>query len=132
MPKRRHQIIAGLSIFALLTLVLRPNWERQWMASGPYWYWDVFELQSGRDMMAAMNEREELLFYRDGLTATVTVAVNRKSDPPHVYFAVNGKVDGGNGGDMPTQRLLAHIPLMIHPDPKEVAVERDDHLRLRE
>ena len=37
-------------------------------------------------------------------------------------LAIDGKVDASNAGDMLTQRLLAHVPLLLHPDPREVAI----------
>ena len=60
----------------------------------------------------------ELLSYREGSTGTV--AVRRLAGT--VSLAIDGKVDASNAGDMLTQRLLAHVPLLLHPDPKRVAV----------
>ena len=37
-------------------------------------------------------------------------------------LAIDGKVDASNAGDMLTQRLLAHVPLLLHPAPKRVAI----------
>jgi spermidine synthase len=37
-------------------------------------------------------------------------------------LAIDGKIDASTGGDMLTQKLLAHLPLLIHPNPKRVAV----------
>src|SRR4029453_11410116 len=34
----------------------------------------------------------------------------------------DGKVDASNAGDMLTQRLLAHLPLLLHPNPQRVAI----------
>ena len=33
-------------------------------------------------------------------------------------LAIDGKVDASNAGDMLTQRLLAHVPLLLHPAPR--------------
>ena len=60
----------------------------------------------------------ELLSYREG--ATGTVAVRRLAGT--VSLAIDGKVDASNAGDMLTQRLLAHVPLLLHPSPKRVAI----------
>ncbi len=59
----------------------------------------------------------EILFYKEGLSATVSVA--RVKD--NVSLAVNGKVDASNN-DAFTQYLLGHLPLLIHDNPKKVAV----------
>ena len=43
-------------------------------------------------------------------------------------LAIDGKVDASNSGDMLTQRLLAHVPLLLHPDPE---ARRDPRPRQR-
>jgi spermidine synthase len=37
-------------------------------------------------------------------------------------LAIDGKVDASTGRDMFTQKLLAHLPLLLHPDPRRVAI----------
>jgi spermidine synthase len=37
-------------------------------------------------------------------------------------LAVDGKVDASNRGDMLTQKLIAHLPLLVHDAPKQVAI----------
>ena len=49
-----------------------------------------------------------------------TVAVRRLTGS--TSLAIDGKVDASNSGDMLTQRLLAHVPLLLHPNPKRVAI----------
>jgi spermidine synthase len=39
-----------------------------------------------------------------------------------VSLSVDGKVDASTSGDMITQKLLAHLPLLLHPNPRDVAV----------
>ena len=55
----------------------------------------------------------------------------RRAQPPLSAFreslgtrslSIDGKVDASNGADMLTQRLLAHLPLLLHPDPRRVAI----------
>lgn len=65
------------------------------------------------------------IYYRDGVTTTVTV--ERWSLGDHTHFALknNGKVDASNGDDMPTQVLVAAYPLLLHrrgPQNLDVAV----------
>ncbi|MDD5226504.1 MAG: fused MFS/spermidine synthase [Candidatus Omnitrophica bacterium] len=62
-------------------------------------------------------EEQELLFYKEGLSATV--AVKRLRDD--LSLSVNGKVDASNK-DTFTQFLLGHLPMALHPDPKKVCV----------
>jgi spermidine synthase len=62
----------------------------------------------------------ELLYYRDGPTATVAVQrIDR-----FLLLKINGKTDASNGpGDVQTQLLLGHLPFLAARDePRRVAV----------
>jgi spermidine synthase len=74
-------------------------------------------LVDGPDLRTALTAGR-LLYYREGATATVAVreALGSKS------LSIDGKVDASTGGDMLTQRLLAHLPLLLHPDPRQIAI----------
>ena len=39
-----------------------------------------------------------------------------------LYGDTDGKTDASNRSDMLTQALVAHLPLLLHPDPRHVAV----------
>ncbi len=106
-----------------LTLFPRP-WNQEMMTMG------VFRLSLADSMIVRRrnqcieseeSEREHGLggenpiFYRDGVTTTVTV--ERWSLGTRTHFALknNGKVDASNGDDMPTQILVSGLPLLLHP-----------------
>ncbi|MDP3276058.1 MAG: fused MFS/spermidine synthase [Deltaproteobacteria bacterium] len=55
------------------------------------------------------------IFYRDGVTTTVTVERWTVGENVHLALKNNGKVDASNGDDMPTQVLVAALPLLFHP-----------------
>ncbi len=57
----------------------------------------------------------DLVYYKDGLTTTVTVERYGR----HYALKNNGKVDASNGDDMPTQIMVAAYPLLMHPDGPE-------------
>jgi spermidine synthase len=59
-----------------------------------------------------------MLFYREGPAGTV--AVRRLAGT--TSLVIDGKPDASNAGDMLTQKLLAHLPLLLHPEPKRVCV----------
>ena len=105
--------------FALAAIVLAagftlPQWDRLLLSSGAYKYAAAIRGPSLETALAA----GELLSYREG--ATGTVAVRQLAGT--VSLAIDGKVDASNAGDMLTQRLLAHVPLLLHPAPKRVAI----------
>jgi len=68
-------------------------------------------------------ENFDMLYYREGVTATVTV-VERPvlEDRRHLALAIDGKVDAFTAEDMATQVLSAHIPLMLAPSRERVLV----------
>ncbi len=104
-----------LAVFILLSgFVAVPSWQRQVFTAGAYLNPDVYRQISVRQAA----DRSELLFYRDDLNATVSV--HRLGE--NIFLKVGGKTDASNGLDMNTQVMSAHIPLLLHPDPKRVLV----------
>jgi spermidine synthase len=105
---------AGLAVAVLAVGAFPPQWDRLLLSSGAYKYASVLQ---GPDIRTALTAGE-LLYYREG--ASGTVAVRRVGGT--TSLSIDGKVDASNAGDMLTQRLLAHVPLLLHPDPKRVAI----------
>jgi len=72
------------------------------------------------DFQARARKRTERIeFDRDGAAATVTVMRAAKDK---LTLLINGKADASTGDDMRTQILLAHVPLLLRPEAKEVLV----------
>jgi spermidine synthase len=91
-----------------------PSWDPRLLSSGAYKYAPALR---GPDLRAALTAGE-LAYYREG--AAGTVAVRRLAGT--TSLSIDGKVDASDGADMLTQRLLAHLPLLLHPSPKHAAV----------
>lgn len=103
------------SAAAVGVLVTGPPWDRELIASGPYMYAPFVP----RDLdLETMLRAGTLRYYREGASATVSV----KTLTGTTTLAVDGKVDASNRGDMLTQTLVAHLPLLVHDDPREVAI----------
>ena len=106
-----------------------PAWDRMLMSSGVYHY---LVATGGSPSPAEFDESArgyEVLFYEEGLVSTILVAREPgvygrlgEDSVPSVFLVTNGKVDASSVADMPTQILSAHIPLLLHPEPKRVAV----------
>ena len=98
---------------------LLPQWNPGVMSSGAAIY--AMQYMPGvreGTLASALNERE-IVFYRDGPSATVTVM--RSGDT--LSLSVNGKVDASNNlRDMSTQIMLGHLPMLLHRDPRDVLV----------
>ncbi|MDQ2068810.1 fused MFS/spermidine synthase [Natronospira bacteriovora] len=122
--ERRLLRAVALPGFLLLMIgtLLMPAWDRALMTSAVYQYSSAY-LQHGAENLAShLRGQSEVIYYRDGLTSTVTVLEGRGGDGEWRAIAVNGKIEGSSESDMPSQRLIAHIPLLMRPVTESVAV----------
>jgi spermidine synthase len=108
-------VVAGSAI--LLILALDPGGERAAKSFGIYSgarAYSRLDVGKLRELVAA----HQILFYRDGPTASVAVAqIDRFR-----LLKINGKTDASNGpGDVQTQLLLGHLPFLTI-DARRVAV----------
>jgi len=101
---------ASVVAFALLS----PQWNHARLASGAY---RIASVLAAGDIETAL-QAGEFSFYREGAAGTVSVR--------HLIgvtsLAIDGKVDASNGADMLTQKLLAHLPLLLHENPQSVYI----------
>jgi spermidine synthase len=103
-----------LPAVALLAAVAAlPGWNTKALNSGVYLYAERY----GGDRFERALAQEQVLFYREGATATVAVMSGR-----YRFLRINGKTDAGDSSDNLTQRLLAHVPLLMHTAPRSVLV----------
>jgi len=105
-------ITAAISIVLVVT---SPPWDRELLASGVYMYAPY--VPKDLDLETQL-KAGELLYYEEGAAATVSV----KKLTGTTTLAVDGKTDASNRGDMLTQKLIAHLPLLLHKDPRNVFV----------
>ncbi len=66
-------------------------------------------------------EKKKVLFYKEGISANVAVLEGNGKHKQKILI-INGKPDASSYGDMPTQVMLAQVPMMLHPNPKNVFV----------
>lgn len=110
----RTAIAAVLLVAALLAAPLRPRWDPAVMASGVYRYAPTLKAATRAEFLNHYlgGGDGETVFYRDGVSATVAVQFQFG----HYVLKVNGKPDATTAGDLPTQALVAHLPLLVRPD----------------
>jgi spermidine synthase len=111
---RQSIVTTGLAVAVLAVLFALPRWDPELMSGGAYKYAPYLR---GGDLETGLLSGE-LLYYREGTAGTVTVRRTAAS----TALAIDGKVDASNDADMLTQRLLAHLPLLLHPAPRQVAI----------
>jgi spermidine synthase len=116
---RWQWLAAGtLAVVIVAGLVRVPAWNPAVMAAGAAVYARQYQRFAGQGGVAQAAADSTLLFYRDGLTATVSV----HREGPTTFLRVNGKTDASNGVDMHMQLMLGHLPLLLHPDARSVLV----------
>jgi spermidine synthase len=100
---------------AIVLVATSPPWDRELLASGVYMYAPY--VPKDLDLETQL-KAGELLYYEEGAAATVSV----KRLTGTTTLAVDGKTDASNRGDMLTQKLIAHLPLLLHSNPKDVFI----------
>ncbi len=113
-PWRHRGLVAAGA--ALAVALLLPAWPRKLLSMGTGFYAAIYG--SVENLLAA-ERRSELLFYEDGIATTLSV--DRQG--PYLFYRSNGKTDASTDpGDMANQLLLGHLPMLLHPDPRDVFV----------
>jgi predicted membrane-bound spermidine synthase/tetratricopeptide (TPR) repeat protein len=114
----RKVSLAGPSLaFFVAYLVFFPAWDHNILSSGMFRQRGTTHGTSYREFKDS--RREKILYYRDGANMTVAVF---EAGAEHIILKVNGKVDASTTGDLPTQILSGHLPLLLQPQAREVLV----------
>jgi spermidine synthase len=121
-PRRIAAAVVTAVTVVLVWLPL-PQWDAAILTSGPYLYADDYRGASARqgiDLASAMQADKQLLYFKEGLHALVSVEKSANGD---VMLGVNGKTDASaKGGDVATQLMLGHLPLLLHQGERDVLV----------
>jgi len=110
----RGRLASGALLGGIAGLWIVPPWNPSLLTGGAYKYAPYMRRLELREAL----EAGTLLYYREGSASTVSV----RRTAGQLSLAIDGKVDASNGGDMLTQKLLAHLPLLAHPAPRQVAI----------
>jgi spermidine synthase len=93
-----------------------PPWPKDILTKGAGFFAGVYVTPEA--LLTAARE-SELLFYKDGIATTLSV--DRQNGV--LYYRSNGKTDASTDpGDMANQLLLGHLPMLLHPSPRDVFV----------
>lgn len=106
----------------LIFAYLQPAWNKTLMSSGSYIFAGLYAQvrnKTGQNLRETIEGQGNLLFYKEGMNTTVSVKKDRTGE---VLLQMNGKNDASSKNDILIQKLIAHIPLLLHPNPQEVMV----------
>jgi predicted membrane-bound spermidine synthase len=105
---------SGIAVLVLAVIV--PSKVRRWdpnvLMSGVTVYADRYQSLPTDSLRLEEMKRDDMLYYREGLTTTVSV--QRISGSDYLYFRSNGKIDGSYG-DALSQLMTSYIAMMHHP-----------------
>lgn len=138
LDKKKESILKWVSVAApaLVGLILCfhfPMWNRYLLSLGRYYRFDTIEadvkhrgwletLLQGPKILTRLTYGE-LVYYGDGIGGFTTV---RKYAGPlgddEYLMTISGKAEASSRGDMTTQTLVAHFPMLFHRNPKTVMV----------
>ena len=110
--------LVSAAVAVLLGVFVRPPViSRRLLAAGPHFSpWQF--AANGEITLWDKVELWHLLLYEEGLTSTVSVSTTREG---LYFFSSDGKVQADSGDpSMKLQRLQGHLPMLFHPDPKDV------------
>jgi spermidine synthase len=118
----RKQVAVGLCVVLPIVFVsVAPDWDKGAFTGGAYrlrkryFTWKEFE---------AANAKNDIVFYADGKDASIAVTKTFSTIEQRdvLSLRINGKPDASDGRDMITQSLVGHLPMLLHPAPKDVLV----------
>lgn len=123
--------LAGVALLGFLALAFYPHWDRRLLATGRYQRFDG-QILNGMDWLEALFKGRrwiglpaswELVYFGDGIGGFTTVMRYPDGSGEYNYTLYNsGKPDASTVEDMPTQMMLAHFPMLLHPRPRQVLV----------
>ena len=126
--------LSGMAIIGIALLLNFPSWNRQLLSFGRYHNFKDMEgdilrtsfmdaLIAGPKILSRHETGRDIVFYGDGTGGFTTVEKLTDSLGTIKYTLLNsGKPDASSHGDRSTQTLLAHVPLLFHPNPENVMV----------
>jgi spermidine synthase len=117
---RRTWVAIGVGL-AVVCVMFRPGWDMMMMNSGVYMnIQDIDKSKGWEGFQRQVRTNNELVYARDGLTASILVARQPESD--NLYLAVNGKVDASSRIDLETQVMAGQLALLFHEAPRDVLI----------
>ena len=111
--------VGAVAAAAWIAMMVLPSWNPAAMSFGPFVQavWLSTEDAHDVDLLKQLVSDQETIFHHEGVSTTVTVKRDAKGI---ITLLTNGRIEASSSGGELQQKLLAHLPLLIHPDPESV------------
>ena len=114
---RRRTVLAGMAVVFSMFGFATSKWDKRVITSAPYLsHLSIVPNATDHVVRQLITMRAEPLFYDEDMVTTVTVTEHHKQR----YLLIGGKQAASDSD--PTHGLLAHLPLLMHRDPRDVLI----------
>jgi spermidine synthase len=117
----RWSLIGLVAAASLAAAAVRlPAWDVAVMNSGGYLHAKFYAPDASRsaEQIRARMQGQQILYHREDICGSVMV---REGEGDRA-LVIGGKTDASLRGDQSTQMLIAHAPLLLHPQPRKALV----------
>lgn len=121
-PKPRLREAWGIWGAVLFFALMPFRWNIERLASGVYLYAPYYLGQGSFEKAKEAMEARMIIYYKDSITSTITVLQGYQNGVPALALQIDGKTEASSYGDLTTQYMVAHLPLLLHPAPKKVMI----------
>lgn len=122
LPRIRTAIRIGVPVAAVAALLLLggggDKWDRYQLNAGLF---DSPEFSVGNIVQKGFADyiySYDIRFFEEGTYANVAVSQEDNS----LFLQINGRTEASTSSDMVNQILVTQIPMLVHPDPRDVLV----------
>ncbi|MBC7326631.1 fused MFS/spermidine synthase [bacterium] len=121
-PKGRLKELGGVLIAVLIFIAVPIRWNIERLTSGVYLYAPYYLGEGSFSEAVRKMEEREIIYYKDSVTSTITVLRGFQNGVPALALQIDGKTEASSFGDLTTQYMVAHLPLLLHPNPQKVMI----------
>jgi len=121
---RRRALVWGVPAAVLVvTWIGASQVQTRWQKAFAIGIWRAGITRPTAADYRALVDAVDLRYYRDGAGSSVAVVANTlSSGVEQISLRVNGKTDATSVGDMSTQVLMAHLPMLLRPQSQDALV----------
>ncbi|MDP7037644.1 MAG: methyltransferase [Myxococcota bacterium] len=105
-------------LLCLIQMTFGKHWDPKVLTAGGFRYFRNMQSKSFEEFKKRLS-LNKVLYHKDDSSATITV-VHYNYPKGDIALRVNGKPDASAKGDLSTQLLLSHLPLLLQPNPQRV------------